>query len=204
MNDLKTDIKKIYDFVNAEFDIEDKEQIEAIKESLELEKIEALDIMLKDYNKQVVRLKRAEQLRQNAKKYKKVGTNLKLVDYEKFEQKAMLEEITISELTKKALYAYIAPKTVSSEEIDLRNDLKALNQRYEALNAENEMLKADKSTLEKKVKDLEDLKHKNSGVIERLTNAWETKKEELAKANEKVEYFEGLSVIGKIINIFKR
>ena len=205
IEDLKTDIQKIYNFVNIEFNIEDKEEIEEVKKGLELDKIEALDKMLKDYNKQVIRLKRKEQQKQAQKAYKNIQTNLKLEEFKKYEEKAMLEEITISEMTKKALQAYIEPKTVSSEEIAVKNELGTLKGNYEALETTNKELLI---TLTTQKEEIEDLKHTNKIKTEQNNDKnkdiQDLKKqvEELELKIETDKNYEELTFIQKIKKAF--
>jgi len=149
MSNLKTEILKIYEFVNSEFDINDKEELEAIKEGLGLEQIEKLDIMLSDYKKAVNKAKRAEQKKQNMKNYKKAGVNLKLEEYEKYEIDATSKSLKMSEYVKKALEGFIAPKTVEADKVSVQNEINPLTARYEALKVEVQTLKDSKTTNDK-------------------------------------------------------
>jgi len=211
IEDLKTDIQKIYNFVNIEFNIEDKEEIEEVKKGLELDKIEALDKMLKDYNKQVIRLKRKEQQKQAQKAYKNIQTNLKLEDFKKYEDYCLIEEITISEMTKKALQAYIEPKTVSSEEILAKKDLEALKGNYEALKSTNEGLISSISELKKNNEKLEPenenlknrvkyLEPKNKELVATVKSL----NDKLDLLNETNKNYADLSLIEKIVKAFKK
>jgi chromosome segregation ATPase len=199
MINLKEQIKKIYDFVNIEFDIENKTEIESIKQGLELEKIETLDNMLKDYNKQVIKLKRKEQQKLAQKAYKNIQTNLKLEEYKKFEEIASIDNISISELTKKALYAFIKPKTVSSEELSLKNELEGFKARYEALESHIKVVESDKKLLEEKKLENE-IKHNSlKAKYERVEKAFKKLGKDLIVVNNQIEKYKSLNIFKKLL-----
>jgi hypothetical protein len=185
MNNLKEEIAKIHNFVNAEFDIEDNNQVEAIKEGLSLEKIDTLDKMLNDYKKSVSAIRRKEQLRQNAKKYKKIGTNLKLEEFAIFENDAKSKNMNISEYVKSALISF---KSVKGVDLPSENETSALKVKYERIQNDLFVLKKDYEaekakcqtlTLEK-VKLLED-KKKLEQCKKRFLEQEEKLKKEQAK-----------------------
>lgn len=145
MSNLKEEIKKIYEFVNIEFNINDKEELEAIKDGLGIEKIETLDIMLNDYKKAVNKALRREKQKQAQAKFKKIGTNLKLEEFERYENDAKSKNLTISEYVKKCLEGFIGSKTVEAVKVPIEIDLKPYKQDIARLKAEIETLKDTKS-----------------------------------------------------------
>jgi len=204
---LKEQIKNIYDFVNLEFDIEDKEELEGIKEGLSLDKIETLDKMLKDYNKQVIKLKRAEQQRQAQKAYKKIGTNLKLEEYNKYAAIAEIDKISISEFCKKALERFIEPKKVSSEEIAVKNELEALKGNYEALESTNKDLLTTLTTQKVEIEDLKktnQIKTNQNNTKNSEINDLKNEIEELQAKSETDKNYADLSFIEKILKAFEK
>lgn len=168
MNNLKEDIKKIYEFVNCEFNIEDKDQIKAVKESLTLEKIEILDNMLNEYNKQVKSLKRKEQQKKAQERFKKAGVNLKIEEYEIFEYEAKAKNMNMSQFVKSALDSFIKKEKV--EMVD-KSILEGLNRKYEAIEEENKQIKlAITQEKEKSIKF-----QKNFEVSEKIKNDYKLK-----------------------------
>jgi len=181
MNNLKEEIAKIHNFVNTEFDIEDENELEVVKATLSLEKIEKLDNMLNDYKKSVNKLKRVEQQRKAQASFTKIGTNLRNEEYEEFKTLALSQGMSISEYVKSALNRF---KTVSTDTNVLENELSALNRKYEAIKSENERLKSeilekstDATNFDKKYSELEETKN---GLVLELGNMT-TKKNELEK-----------------------
>jgi len=134
--ELVSEITDIYNFVNKEFNIEDNSILDEIKRDLTEENIIILDNMLHNYNKKVKVLKRAEQQRKAQKLYKKIGTNLKEEEYLPIEEKATELKISISELVKLSLKAFIGSKTADSEEMVALKDLDALKAKYDTIESE--------------------------------------------------------------------
>ena len=137
MNNLKEELTKIHNFVNTEFNIENEVEVEAVKATLSLEKIEMLDNMLKEYKKALKKAinaeKRKEALRQAQKNYKNIQANLKLEEYLPIEEKSIELKISISELVKLSLRAFLAPKKVEAIQIPTEKVDNALKGKYEAL-----------------------------------------------------------------------
>jgi len=154
---LKDKLQEIYNFVEIEFDIEDKNAIEAIKAKLTIEKIEKLNLMLKNYKKNVNKLKRKEQSRLQQKKYKKIGTNLKLEEFSKYEEHSKKLNLTISAYTKKALEAFISKKNTQAIQNHSLKELDTLKAKY--TNLENKVINFNKLSLLNKI--LYILKYKN-------------------------------------------
>ena len=185
MNNLKEEIAKIHDFVNAEFDIEDNNELEAVKATLSLEKIEMLDNMLNDYKKAVNKLKRKEQQRKAQEAFKQVGTNLRIEEYEIYKNLAESKKMTISQYVKEALNRF---KTVSTDTNVLENELSALKAKYEAIEAEKKALLEQKTTDAKNIENLtqqknsaENDKQKYFQEMTSLKSKYEEKKTEIQK-----------------------
>jgi len=185
MNNLKEEIAKIHNFVNAEFDIEDNNELEAVKATLSLEKIEMLDNMLNDYKKSVNKLKRVELQRKAQAQFKKIGTNLRLEEFNEYEALAKGENISISQYVKNALNRF---KTVSTDTNVLDSEFIALKGKYEALEEEKlallEEIKFDNQniknlTLQKE--SAEKLKTDYFNQMTSLKTKYEDKKTELQK-----------------------
>jgi len=179
--DLKEEITKIHNFVNTEFDIEDNNEIEAVKATLSLSKIEMLDNMLNDYKKSVNKLKRAEQNRKAQESFKQVGTNLRIEEFEIYKNLASAENISISQYVKNALNRY---KNVSNDTNIADNELLTLKPDYEALKGKYEALETEllelKQDLKNKVESIEELTEAKAKIVEELSDM-KTEKDNKAK-----------------------
>lgn len=186
MTNLKEQLKKIYDFVNAEFDIESEEAFNKVKEGLELEKLDTLNKMVKDYKKALKKAVNAEKRKQKQKEaqknFKNVQTNLKMKDYTEIENFAMSENMTISELLKNALLSYISPKKPEAIQISSENDLKVLKGKYNALKIEKERL------IEQKTADIEKIAKLEKEKTTYFENMTSLKKENETLEKEKNKY----------------
>jgi len=184
MINLKTEITKIYEFVNSEFDINDKEELKAIKEGLTPEKLDTLDNMLSNYKKAVNKAKRAEKAKQNMLNYKKIGINLKLEEYEKYDIDSKSKNLTISEYVKKSLEAFRSPKTLQVDKASVDKEIKPCKQDIELLKAESGKLKAE--LLEKqKMIDINLLEIENQQIKIVRLNTHKSKTEESLEINLK-------------------
>jgi len=183
--DLKEEMTKIHNFVNTVFDIEDSNELEVVKATLSLEKIEMLDNMLNDYKKSVNKLKRVELQRKAQAQFKKIGTNLRLEEFNEYEELAKGQNISISQYVKNALNRF---KTVSTDTNVLDNDLIALKDKYEVLETEKLELLEQKTTDTKNIENLtqqknsaEKLKDTYFEEMTTLKTKYEDKKTELQK-----------------------
>ena len=185
MTNLKKELKKIYDFVNCEFDIENESAINEVKESLELEKLDTLDKMIISYKKELKKAvnaeKRKEAQKEAQKNYKVLATNLKLEEFTKYEEDARNKNLTISEYVKNALSAFIAPKKLKEVEIPIPKIDNALQSKYEALKRELEEYKVRNMELNKKVVDNNESLKLKAELLEKqkLLDSFEIEKQNL-------------------------
>jgi hypothetical protein len=163
---------KIFEYVNTEFNIENVSELEAVKESLGLEKIDTLNDMLKDYKKAVKKAvnaeKRKQAQREAQKDFKKLATSVKVGEFEKYENDAKSKNLTISQYVKKSLESFIGSKTVSVDKVLVENETKALTAKYEALKAEIRMNKEVIENHFKYYEKMEIFKTDSKAEIERL------------------------------------
>ncbi len=175
--ELKEDIQKIWEFVQCEFNPEDINQVKSMKEGLTLEKIDTLDIMLNDYNKQVKAIKRKELQKQAQARFKKAGVNLKLEEYEIYEIDAKSKNLNMSQYVKKALESLITPKSDKVDKVGAEIVLDSLTVKYEALENTNKSLNSAIITEKQKTLKLE----KNTEIMKTNQTTLKAKSEELEK-----------------------